>query len=355
MFDLADLEGFVYEDIYTHTDPESGLSLVIAINDTTLGPALGGTRFRYYPGNRDVLYDVMRLAQAMTYKAALANIPFGGGAAVIRAPEDGFDRNSIMRAYGEFLNSLGGAFTTYEDSGTGIEDMDLLREISPYVAGFSDAHGGSGDPAAFTAMGVLRAIEACVHHVFGADSLAGLRVLVQGVGHVGSRVARRLIRYGCRLTITDFYPEKCDELAWELGADVVPWDACTGVDVDVFAPCGIGPVLYPGTIETLKAKIVCGACSNVLGRPEDAVALHKRGIVYAPDYVVNAGALFNVATGLTGYSHAKASILTNGIYNTVERILDISGESNTPTAVVADLMAREKLDAAREERQQRNE
>jgi len=354
VFDLADLADFVYEDIFTHTDPESGLTLVLVINDTTLGPALGGTRFRYYPNNQDALYDVMRLSQAMTCKAALANIPFGGGAAVIRAPEGRYDRTAMMEAYGRFLNSLEGAFTTYEDSGTRIEDMDFLQEISPFVAGVSDARGGSGDPATFTATGVLRAIEACVHHVYGADSLAGLKVLVQGVGHVGSRVARRLIRYGCRLTITDFHPEKCDELAYELGADVVPWDSCIDADVDVFAPCGIGPVLHPGTIGNLRAKIVCGACSNVLGRPEDALEVHRRGIVYAPDYVANAGALFNVATELTGYSRSKATILTNGIYNTVERILDISDETDTPTAEVADNMAREKLEAVRREREERD-
>lgn len=338
IFDL--LEKHDFGSVHVGRDVASGMLCFVAIHDTRLGPAIGGCRFLPYPNERDALIDALRLARGMTYKAALAGLPHGGGKAVLVRPNKLFDRAALFRAFGRFIDGLSCQYFTAEDSGTGVEDMEILRGVTKQVVGTG---GGSGDPSPFTALGVRRGIEACVALQLGRHSLEGLHVAVQGVGHVGYHLCKELFAQGAVLSVADVDPLKTERAQREFKAAIVPNDAIFGVECDVLAPCALGSALNDASIPRLRARIVAGAANNQLAEPRHGDDLHSRGILYAPDYAINAGGLINVAMELQGYDAEKARLKTLKVYDTIMEIAERSKSSFTPTYRVADLMVEEKL------------
>ena len=341
LFEL--LEHHDYGEVHFARDAATGLRAIVAIHDTRLGPALGGCRFIPYETERDAVVDALRLARGMTYKAALAGIAHGGGKSVLIKPAGQFDRAALFRAFGRFVEHLGGHYITAEDSGTSIEDMEVLRGVTKHVTGVKPEHGGSGDPSPFTALGVRRGIEACVERVLGKHDLEGVSVAVQGVGHVGYHLCRELRALGARLTVADIDPLKAERAQRELGAEVVSLDAIFEADCDVFAPCALGSALNDATIPRLRCKIVAGAANNQLAEPRHGDDLMQRGILYAPDYAINAGGLINVAQEVVGYDEAVSRARTMKIYDTIYEIAERAERAMTPTYRVADTMVEERL------------
>ena len=336
-----------YGEVHFKLDKATGLRAIVAIHDTRLGPALGGCRFIQYDSDDAALTDALRLARGMTYKAALAGLAHGGGKSVLMRPAGRFDRVALFRAFGKFVEDLGGHYITAEDSGTGLEDMEIIRSVTKNVTGVDPSHGGSGDPSPFTALGVRRGIEAAVKFKLGKDSLAGLRVAVQGVGHVGSHLCRELHQAGAKLTVADVDTLKAERTKRELGATTVAIDEIAYVECDVFAPCALGAGLNDQTIPNLHTPIVAGAANNQLAEPRHGDDLHARGILYAPDYAINAGGLINVAEEVKGYDGAKARDGTMRIYDTMLEIFERSKRLAAPTHKVADMMVEEKLSRAK--------
>jgi leucine dehydrogenase len=335
-----------YGEIHVRRDAASGLLAIVAIHDTRLGPALGGCRCIEYDREEDALRDALRLARGMTYKAALAGVPHGGGKSVIMRPRTAFDRSALFRAFGRFLEDLGGRYITAEDSGTGLSDMEVIRSVTKNVTGVDPRHGGSGDPSPFTALGVRRGIEACVRFALGKDSLAGVRVAVQGIGHVGYHLCRELHAEGALLAVADVDPLKAERAQRDFGAVVVPLDDIFAAECDVFAPCALGSALNDQTIPLLRCRIVAGAANNQLAEARHAEDLRHRGIVYAPDYAINAGGLINVAQEIVGYDASHVRGRTMRIYDTILEILQRAERGDTTTTRIADTMVEEKLDKA---------
>ncbi len=340
LFEL--LEHYDFGAVHVARDAASGMHAIVAIHDTRLGPAIGGCRFLPYAAERDALVDALRLARGMTYTAALAGLPHGGGKTVMLRPDKFFDRAAVFRAYGRFIDGLGGRYYTAEDAGTGIEDMEVVRQVTKQVVG-TGGSSGSGDPSPFTALGVRRGIAACVTLRLGRDSLEGIHVAVQGVGHVGYQLCRELFEQGATLSVADVDVLKSERAQREFGARVVPIENIFDVECDVLAPCALGSALNDATIPRIAAKIVAGAANNQLAEPRHGDDLHSRGIVYAPDYAINAGGLINVALELNGYDAAKSRDRTMRVYDTIHEIAERSQHSLTPTYRVADLMVEEKL------------
>ena len=342
VFDL--MESYDYGEVHFARDAASGLRAIVAIHDTRLGPALGGCRFLQYVKDEDALVDALRLARGMTYKAALADLPHGGGKAVLMRPANPhFDRASIFRAFGRFIEDLGGHYITAEDSGTGLEDMEIIRTVTKHVTGISAAHGGSGDPSPFTALGVRRGIEACVKIRLGRSSLEGIHVAVQGVGHVGYHLCRELAAAGARLSVADVDPLKAERAQREFSATIIPLEEIFDVECDVLAPCALGSALNDHTIPRIRAAIIAGAANNQLAEPHHGDDVNARGILYAPDYAINAGGLINVAMEVTAYDATKARARVMTIYDTIYEIAARSQSSLTPTYLVADLLVEERL------------
>jgi leucine dehydrogenase len=335
-----------YGEVHFKRDQASGLQAIIAIHDTRLGPALGGCRFIHYDTEEQALIDALRLARGMTYKAALAGLKHGGGKAVIMHPGHRFNRTDLFRAFGTFVEDLRGHYITAEDSGTSIEDMEVVRQVTRHVTGVAAVHGGSGDPSPFTALGVRRGIEACVRFAMGRDSLAGLRVAVQGVGHVGYHLCRELHAMGVQLTVADIDPLKAERAQREFGAAVVSLDEIFATECDVFAPCALGSALNKDTVPRLRCRIVAGAANNQLADTSIGADLMQRGILYAPDYAINAGGLVNVAQEVLGYDPEKARARTLQIYDTIHEIAERARTAMTPTNVIANKMVEERLRAA---------
>jgi leucine dehydrogenase len=330
-----------------HFARSGDLQAVVAIHSTRLGPSCGGTRIRLYPSEAEAIDDVTRLAQAMSYKAAVARLRHGGGKAVILAPPDlaSFSverRAELFRAFGRFVEALGGRYITTEDSGTGAADMDVIRTVTKHVVGSSS---GSGDPSPFTALGVRRGIEAVAHHLFDKKDLAGLHIVVQGVGNVGAHLARELHQAGAHLTITDVDPARRAAVAAEVGATAVEPDAILEVPCDVLAPCALGGAITEDLVPRLRCRAVAGAANNQLRTAAAGRALHARGIFYAPDYAINAGGLINVADEYAGYDAARARKKTMAIYDTISDILIRSRRESLPPEVIADRVAEEILAA----------
>jgi leucine dehydrogenase len=337
------LKAYDYGEVHFSHDKATGLKAIIAIHDSRLGPALGGCRFLPYDTDEDALVDALRLARGMTYKAALAGLAHGGGKSVLIRPKQHFDRVALFRAFGRFVENLGGHYITAEDSGTGLEDMEIIRTVTKSVTGVDVANGGSGDPSPFTALGVRRGIEACVKIKLGRDSLEGVHVAVQGVGHVGYHLCKELHAQGAKISVADVDPLKAERATREFGATVVPLDKIFHTPCDVIAPCALGSALNDATIPHLVAKIVAGAANNQLAQPRHGDDLHARGILYAPDYAINAGGLVNVAQEVLGYDAQKSRTKTLEIYDTIYEIADRSSKTGTPTYRIADMMVEEKL------------
>ncbi len=341
------LGSYDYGEVHFKLDKATGLRAIVAIHDTRLGPALGGCRFIPYDSDDAALTDALRLARGMTYKAALAGLAHGGGKSVIMRPASRFDRVALFHAFGKFIDDLRGHYITAEDSGTGLEDMEIIRSVTKHVTGVDPSHGGSGDPSPFTALGVRRGIEAAVKFKLGKDTLAGLGVAVQGVGHVGYHLCKELHAAGAKLTVADVDTLKAERARREFSAKTVPIDEISHVECDVYAPCALGAGLNDETIPNLRTPIVAGAANNQLAEVRHGDDLHARGILYAPDYAINAGGLVNVAQEVKGYDAAKAREGTLEIYDTMMEIFDRSKRLSAPTYKVADMMVEEKLAAVK--------
>ncbi|MFO0666928.1 MAG: Glu/Leu/Phe/Val dehydrogenase [Polyangiaceae bacterium] len=343
---FGQLDAYNYGEVHFKVDRASKLKAIVAVHDSRLGPALGGCRFIHYDSDEAAVVDALRLARGMTYKACLAGLQHGGGKSVIIRPKDHFDRVALFRAFGRFIEDLGGHYITAEDSGTSLEDMETIHSVTRHVTGIDPSHGGSGDPSPYTALGVRRGIEACVKHRLGRTSLEGIHVAVQGVGHVGYYLCKELHALGARLSVADIDPHKTERATREFGAKVVSLDEIASLACDVFAPCALGAGINDASVPQLKAPIVAGAANNQLAESRHGDDLHARGILYAPDYAINAGGLINVAAEVTGYDESKSREKVMRIYDTIWDIADRSKRMGTPTYKVADRLVEEKLATA---------
>ncbi|MDP9005544.1 MAG: NAD(P)-binding domain-containing protein [Actinomycetota bacterium] len=345
VFDQLDAGG--HEQVVWGADPATGLRAIVAIHSTALGPALGGTRFRAYADEDEALSDVLRLSRGMTYKAALAGLDLGGGKAVILGEPGALRSEPLLRAYGRFIHSLAGRYITAEDVGTEQADMDLLRQETPFVTGVSELLGGSGDPSPATALGVVHALHAVSEHQWGSPSLDGREVLVLGVGKVGSALVGHLVASGAKVSVADIQPARVEAMVARHGASAVSIEEALTLDTDVLAPCALGGILDATTIPHLGCRVVCGSANNQLGEPADAARLADRGIVYAPDYVVSAGGIINIAEELAGYDRDRATAKLARIRLTTAQVLADAARLGTTTVEAADRLAERRLAAAR--------
>ena len=344
---FGQLSTYDFGEVHFRLDKATQLRAIVAIHDSRLGPALGGCRFIEYDTDEAAYIDALRLARGMTYKAALAGLAHGGGKSVIIRPKHRFDRVALFRAFGRFIEDLRGHYITAEDSGTGLEDMEIVRTQTKHVTGIDPSHGGSGDPSPFTALGVRRGIEACVKFKLGRNDLQGVHVAVQGVGHVGYHLCKELHDAGAKLTVADVDPHKSERAKRDFGAAIAGLDQIAQIECEVFAPCALGSGINDDTVPKLRAPIVAGAANNQLAEPRHGNDLYARGILYAPDYAINAGGLVNVAQEVQGYDAKLAREKTLAIYTTIWEICERSKRLAAPTYKVADLMAEEKLASAR--------
>lgn len=329
-----------FGDLHFKVDPTTGMKAIIAIHNTKLGPALGGCRFIEYPSTAAALKDAMRLARGMSYKAASVNLPLGGGKAVIIKPKGSFDRASYMHQFGNFVNELNGRYITALDSGTVLSDMDIIGEHTSYVASLSKHHG---DPSPSTAKGILRGIQAAVAFKLNKDNLNGVHVAIQGLGHVGYALAKHLHDLGAQLTVADISPAAVEQAIKEFGAKPVSTDQIHKVPCDVFAPCALGAIINDITIPQLQTTIIAGAANNQLAHSYHGKILHDKGILFAADYVINAGGLIFAASK---YLHTPDSQINEQIDHIYTHLLEIftrSAKDNLPTNEIADALAQEKL------------
>jgi leucine dehydrogenase len=329
-----------HEQVVFWSEPESGYRGIIAIHDTSLGPALGGTRFWNYASDEEALIDVLRLARGMTYKAAVAGVNLGGGKSVIIGDNRQAHREMIFRAHGRAVESLGGRYITAEDVGTSVDDMEFVRMETDAVVGL---HGGSGDPSPVTAYGTYKGMKACAEVKYGDPSLTGRHVAVQGLGNVGRHLCSLLAEEGARLTVADIDAERVKRTADAFDAEGVEPDAIYGVDADIFAPCALGAVVNDDTLKVLKVDIIAGAANNQLARSHHGDALQERGILYAPDYVINAGGLINVYGELHGWTSDRSLRKAAEIHGTLLRIFQRAEEENLAPAVAADRIAEQRV------------
>ncbi|MFI4919468.1 MAG: Leu/Phe/Val dehydrogenase [Legionellales bacterium] len=329
-----------FGDLHFKVDPKTGMKAMIAIHSTKLGPALGGCRFIEYPSTAAALKDAMRLARGMSYKAASVNLPLGGGKSVIIKPKGSFNRTEYMHSFGGFINELNGRYITALDSGTLLSDMDIIAEHTDHVASLSKYNG---DPSPSTAKGILRGIEAAVAFKLGKDHLKGIHVAIQGLGHVGYLLAKHLHELGATLTVADISPAAVELAVNELGAKAVSTDLIHKVPCDVFAPCALGATINDITIPQLQTTIIAGAANNQLAHTYHGKKLHERGILFAADYVINAGGLIFAASKYLHTSEEKVSQQIDGIYTSLTEIFARSAKDNLPASDIADRLAQEKL------------
>lgn len=335
-----------YESVFLGADPEAGYRAFVAIHDTTLGPGAGGARLWPYDSDADALADALRLARAMTYKSAVAGLPLGGAKAVIIAPREHFDRERLFLAHGQLVESLNGRYLTAEDVGTSTADMQIVRRETRHVAGVE----GDADPSPFTAHGVFRAMQAAARWRWQSDELAGRTVALQGCGNVGSALARELHRAGARLLVSDVVRKRAERLATEYGAEVLAPDAIISAPADVFAPCALGGVLNGDTIPRLRVGVVAGAANNQLAEPGAAGELAARGIVYAPDFVANAGGVLSAGPDQLGWPVDTAWTRIHAIYDTMLDLFAQAQRDGVLPHVAAERLAERILAAAREKR-----
>ncbi len=337
------IAGGGYEQVVFCSDDRSGLKAIIAIHSTALGPALGGTRFYPYENEELALVDVLRLAKGMTYKAAAAGLDLGGGKAVIIGDPKRIKTEELLRAYGRFVETLGGRYITAEDVGTALEDMDTVRRESRWVTGCSHTYGGSGDPSPVTAFGVLQGIKACALEVFGDAELKGRTVALQGVGKVGHALCGYLVEEGAQVTIGDIDVDNLARAVSDFGVETAPLEGIHKMEVDIFAPCALGGGINDDTLSEYRCKIIAGAANNQLARQEHGDKLKDLGILYAPDFVINAGGLINVEDELRGYDRERAMKKVESIYKALQLIFAMARERNISTARAAEEHAQERV------------
>jgi leucine dehydrogenase len=336
--------GGEFEEVAFFHDPPSGLRAIIAIHSTQLGPALGGSRFYPYATEEDALHDVLRLARGMTYKAAAAGLDLGGGKAVIIGDPQRIKSEELLRAYGRFIDTLQGRYITAEDVGTTGDDMDMVRRETRSVVGVSPAMGGSGDPSPVTAWGVYQGLIACAEEAWRDSSLRGRRVAVQGVGKVGYWLVKHLRDAGAEIVVSDVDVDAVARAVREFADETADPGKIHAVDCDIFAPCALGGVIRDDTLPELKCRVVAGSANNQLEREEHGEALQQMGVLYAPDYVINAGGLINVADELRGYDRERAMGKVEGIYRTLREVFLVARERRISTAKAADAVAQARID-----------
>jgi leucine dehydrogenase len=332
-----------HEQVVFCRDAASGLRAIIAIHNTTLGPAVGGTRMWPYASEEEALIDVLRLSEGMTYKAAVTGLNLGGGNAVIIGDPKRDKSEALLRAHGRFVDSLGGRYVTAEDVGITVQDMEYVYMETPFVTGVASAPGGGGDPSPVTAFGVYHGIKAAAKKVWGSPDLAGRSVAIQGVGSVGGHLAQNLAAEGVRLHVSDIDPARVQRVVQETGATAVAPEEIFGLDVDVFAPCALGAILNDRTIPQLRCRIVAGGANNQLAEHRHGDELMRRGILYAPDFVINAGGLINVYSELQGYDPVAARNRARGIYDTLLAIFERAEADGIPTYQAAERLAEARI------------
>lgn len=337
------INGDGYEQVVFCSDDNSGLRAIVAVHSTALGPALGGTRFYPYKTEEEALVDVLRLSKGMTYKAAAAGLDLGGGKAVIIGDPKRSKTEELLRAYGRFIETLGGRYITAEDVGTGLEDMDIVKRETRWVTGCSHTYGGSGDPSPVTAYGVLQGIRACAIETFGTPDLHGRSAVVQGVGKVGHALSGYLAKAGVDVTVSDVDVDNLARAVADFGVETVAPDKVHTFETDIFAPCAMGAVVNDDTISDLKCRIIAGSANNVLAREEHGDKLKDLGILYAPDFVVNSGGLINVEDELRGYHRERAMKRVEGIYKALQRIFAMAREQGISTSSAAGQHAQDRI------------
>ncbi len=337
-----------HEQIVFCNDEDTGLKAIIGIHNTALGPALGGTRMWQYKNEWDALNDVLRLSRGMTYKAAITGLNLGGGKAVIIGDAKTQKNDALMRRFGQFVDSLSGRYITAEDVGMETRDMDIVREVTPHVTGVSEAIGGAGNPSPVTAYGVYMGMKAAAEFKFGTNKLAGKKVLVQGVGHVGETLVKYITDEGAQVVLNDINEARLEELSKKYNANVVLGDDVYGLDVDIYAPCALGATINDNSISKLKAQVIAGAANNQLANElKHGELLKKKGIVYAPDFLINAGGIINVYSELDGGNREDIMRKTENIYNTTLEILTLSGKENLTTHQAAFNIAQARINAVK--------
>jgi leucine dehydrogenase len=331
-----------HEKVVLWSDPKSDYRGIIAVHSTVLGTAVGGTRFWHYTSDEEASRDALRLSRGMTYKNALAGLPFGGGKSVIIGDNriGGEARERILRAHGRFVESLGGLYITAEDVGTTPADMEYVKMETRHVSGLQ---GKSGNPSPVTAYGVLRAMQAAAQHRWGSDDLSGRRVAIQGCGSTGYYLAKELQQCGARLIVTDVDAARVQRVVEEFGASVVSPEEIFGVEADIFAPCALGGIINDETLPQLKVGVVAGSANNQLSEERHGNALEELGITYAPDYVANAGGIINGCRELLGWELDQTIPKVRAIYDTVQRVLELAAEAGIPAHRMADRLAEARL------------
>jgi leucine dehydrogenase len=344
---LGQMSVFDHEQVVFCNDNTTGLRSIIAVHNTVLGPALGGTRMWPYATEAEALNDVLRLSRGMTYKAAVAGLNLGGGKAVIIADSRQDKNEALMRRFGKFVDSLGGKYITAEDVGINARDMEQVHMETKHVTGIPAALGGSGDPSPVTAYGVYMGMKASAKERWGTDSLSGKKVLVQGVGHVGSYLVDHLVKEGAKIFINDIYEDRINAIKTKhASVEVVSGDGIYDLDIDIYAPCALGATLNDSTLSRLKCSIICGAANNQLA--DESVhgqIVMEKGILYAPDYVVNAGGLINVYSEVAKYGREAALAQAESIFDTTAAIFAMSKKENIPTYMAANRTAEARIAA----------
>ncbi|GEL06893.1 Leu/Phe/Val dehydrogenase [Salisediminibacterium halotolerans] len=346
------MEMYDYEQTVVCQDKESGLKAIIAIHDTTLGPALGGTRMWTYNSEAEAFEDALRLAKGMTYKNAAAGLNLGGGKTVIIGDPQKDKNEAMFRAFGRFIQGLNGRYITAEDVGITVGDMDLVYSETDYVTGISQAFGSSGDPSPVTAYGVYVGMKAAAKEAFGDDSLEGKTVAVQGVGNVSFKLCRHLHEEGAKLIVTDIHKEAVNRAVEAFGAKAIDIEDIYEADADIYSPCALGATINDETIPKLKAKVIAGAANNQLKESRHGHMLEEYGLVYAPDYVINSGGVINVSDELLGYNRDRALKKVETIYDNISKIFEIAKRDQIPSFQAADRMAEERIETMRKSRRQ---
>lgn len=334
-----------HEQVVFCNDKDTGLKAIIGIHNTVLGPALGGTRMWNYTSEWEAVNDVLRLSRGMTFKSAITGLNLGGGKAVIIGDAKTQKTPELMRRFGEFVHSLSGKYITAEDVGMETADMDTVREVTPYVTGISESKGGAGNPSPVTAYGVFMGMKAAAKFKFGSDDLEGRSILVQGIGHVGETLVEHLTQEGAKVFISDINEDRLSQVSSKYGATIFAGNDLYGADVDIYAPCALGATINDDTIHRLKAKVIAGAANNQLA---DEVAhgkiLREKGIVYAPDFLINAGGIINVYAELENYDKKEIMRKTENIYNTTLQILESAEKNDITTHFAALNIAQQRIE-----------
>jgi leucine dehydrogenase len=342
-----------HEQVVFCNDKDTGLKAIIGIHNTILGPALGGTRMWNYTNEWEALNDVLRLSRGMTFKSSISGLNLGGGKAVIIGDSKTQKSPELMRKFGEFVNSLSGKYYTAEDVGMETKDMDLVRDVTPYVTGISEARGGSGNPSPITAYGVYMGMKAAAKYRFGTDNLSGKKILVQGIGHVGEVLVDYLTKENAIVTISDINQERLNQVGARYNTKIFSGENLYAAEVDIYAPCALGATINDDTIKLLNAKVIAGAANNQLANEVvHGQILKEKGILYAPDFLINAGGVINVYSELAKLSKEEVNQKTENIYNTALDIFNLAASNNITTHQAALSIAQKRIDDRKKEKVQ---